>query len=74
MCDICQGDGYTMQDIGTATTPDWIEVPCKCNPIPTDTAWTFIGTEHEELFDYPDFPVAGIDFDRTFNDRLYGGL
>jgi hypothetical protein len=50
MCDLCQGLGYRMQDIGTATIPDFIEVPCACNPYPTD-------------FDYPDFDVVVIDFD-----------
>jgi hypothetical protein len=39
MCDICADTGYVMQDIGTATIPDYIEVPCACNPDPFGTAY-----------------------------------
>ena len=50
MCAICQGTGYVMQDIGTATLPDWVEIPCWCNPAPTDE-------------DYPDFDCPVVDYD-----------
>lgn len=36
MCDLCANAGYLMQDVGTATIPDYIEVRCRCNPEPTD--------------------------------------
>lgn len=36
MCPDCANTGYVMQDIGTATIPDFIEVRCRCNPEPTD--------------------------------------
>lgn len=35
-CDLCNGTGYVMQDIGTATVPDYVEVACRCSPAPTD--------------------------------------
>ena len=54
MCDICQGVGYVMQDVGTATIPDYIEVNCACNPAPTDeeaAAWE----------DVRDLPIVDYD-------------
>lgn len=60
-CPDCADTGYVMQDIGTATIPDYIEVPCDCNPIASDTDWTFIGTAYE-------------DFRPAFNDAKYNGL
>jgi hypothetical protein len=53
MCDICADTGYVMQDIGTATIPDYIEVPCACNPDPFGTACEdfvrFNGSKYESL-------------------------
>lgn len=36
MCKTCGNTGFLMQDIGTATIPDFVEIRCKCNPEPTD--------------------------------------
>ncbi len=55
MCDLCNDTGYVMQDIGTAIVPDYVEIPCRCNPEPTDE-------------DYDDNWVPGTaweDFHRT---------
>ncbi len=38
-CPDCAKTGYVMQDIGTATVPDYVEVRCRCNPAPTDEDW-----------------------------------
>lgn len=35
-CPDCNGEGYVMQDVGTATIPDYVEIRCRCNPEPTD--------------------------------------
>ena len=60
MCDLCDGSGYVMQDVGTALIPDYIKVRCRCNPAPTDADapdWQDV----PELWaqDYP-----GIDYDK----------
>ena len=49
-CDLCNDTGYVMQDIGTATVPDYVEIPCRCNPAPTDA-------------DYDDSHVPGTAYD-----------
>jgi hypothetical protein len=64
-----------MQDIGTATIPDYLDVPCECNPPATDAdapdddgllpadllaAWEPMGTAYD-------------DFQPRFNDRRYAG-
>ncbi len=71
MCDLCGNSGYIMQDIGTATMPDYIEIACRCNPEPADfdAAWY----DHAGWFpdaDYPaDFDVVEVDYDRPIRDR-----
>ena len=35
-CPCCANTGYRTVDIGTITIPDFVEVPCNCNPAPTD--------------------------------------
>lgn len=51
-CDLCNGTGYVMQDIGTATVPDYVEVACRCNPEPTDE-------DAPNWLDDPDFIIEG---------------
>lgn len=52
MCDLCNGTGYVMQDIGTATVPDYVEIRCRCNSEPTDE-------DAPNWLDDPDFIVEG---------------
>ena len=42
-CDLCNGTGYRMVDVGTATIPDYIEARCACNPAPTDAEYDDCG-------------------------------
>ena len=54
MCSACQNTGYVMQDVGTATIPDYVSIPCRCNPAPTDE-------EAAEWEDVHDLPVVDYD-------------
>ena len=56
-CDLCNGTGYRMVDVGTATIPDYIEARCACNPAPTDADYDshVPGTAWEDF--HPDRPV-----------------
>ena len=40
-CPDCANTGYVMQDIGTATVPDYVEIRCRCNPEPTEEERTY---------------------------------
>ncbi len=76
MCDICQGEGYVMQDIGTATTPDWVQVPCRCNRPPTDEDYLALHPWHDTRAGYPgetpypEFPVPVVDYDPVLPSGL----
>ena len=51
-CDLCNDTGYVMQDIGTATVPDYVEIACACSPEPTDE-------DAPNWLDDPDFIIEG---------------
>ncbi len=63
-CPVCNDSGYLMQDVGTATIPDFVEVRCKCNPEPTD----------EDAPDWDDVPGTAYDDFHHFNDHKYEGI
>ena len=63
-CPVCRGSGYRTVDIGTITIPDFVDVPCRCNPEPTDA----------DAPDWWDMDLPGVDHDRRFNDARYEGL
>ena len=49
-CDLCNGTGYRMVDVGTATIPDYIEARCACNPDPTDEDYDDVpGTAYDDF-------------------------
>lgn len=67
-CDLCNDTGYVMQDIGTATVPDYVEIPCRCNPEPMDADapdWT------EDWADWDNVPGSAYD-DFHPTTYLYG--
>jgi hypothetical protein len=65
ICPTCRGVGYRTETISVvhdgAWLPDYIDVPCECNPPATDEDWEPRGTAWE-------------DFNPPFNDRQYAGL
>ena len=60
MCDICNNTGHIVVEVpvfadGGYSDVDQVTAPCRCNPDPTD-------------FDYPEFDVVEVDFDRRIPD------
>lgn len=64
-CPDCDGDGYVMQDVGTALIPDYIAIPCRsCNPLATD----------DDAPDWDNVPGTAYDDFHRFSDAHYNGL
>lgn len=78
MCKDCHGEGYVMQDIGTATIPDYVEMRCRCNPEPTDADapdWRDDRPAYPCETPYPaDLTLPVVDYDPPLRERIDGTL
>ena len=67
MCGICNGTGKRTIDVpvyGNPSEVDQMDVDCICNPAPTD----------DDLPEWWDLDIPGVDYDPPFRGNSYEGL